>query len=313
MSAVTESVIPRDLSALAAQGIWSPIIMPLSADLTIDQGRFISLAEGLLDAGCHGLAVFGTTSEATSFSVDERIALLDAALESGLAPERMMVGTGCCAYTDTLRLTRHAAERGCKKVLLLPPFYYKNMSDVGLAESFFRVIEGVSDPELRMFLYHFPRLSGVPVTLGLVGRLVERFPVTIAGVKDSSGDWSNTQALLEQFPELAIFPGSERFLLQGLRHGAAGCITATANVNAQPIRAVFNAWQDGAGDVDTLQLQITQTRDVIDGYPMVPALKYITAARYEDEAWRRVRPPMVELDADAGQRLLKELSDTGAG
>ena len=295
---------------LAAHGVWSPVLVPLRPDLGIDSGRFAAHARWLLAQGCHGLAMFGTTSEANSFSVAERKALVEEALGAGIPPERLMIGTGCCAFTDSVELTRHAVDAGCRRVLMLPPFYYKGMSDEGLFRAFAEVIERVGEPGLRVFLYHFPRLSGVPVTEGLIALLADAFPETVAGVKDSSGDWSNTRMMLDRFPSLAIFPGSEIFLLDGLRAGAAGCITATSNVNAAGARAVFDAWESGHGDPDARQAAATTIRRVIDRYPGIPAQKYLIAHYRNDPAWRTVRPPLVALDDGAGRDLLATLADT---
>ena len=300
----------RPITALTAHGVWSPVLVPLRPDLGIDAERFIAHARWLLARGCHGLALFGTTSEANSFSVDERKALLEEVIEAGIPPERLMVGTGCCALTDSVELTRHAMDAGCHRVLMLPPFYYKGMSDEGLFRSFAEVIERIGNPSLRVFLYHFPRLSGVPVTEGLIALLDDAFPQVVAGVKDSSGDWSNTRMMLDRFPHLAIFPGSEVFLLDGLRAGAAGCITATSNVNASGARAVFDAWDAGLDDADARQAAATAVRGAIDRHPGIPAQKYLLAHHRDDPAWRAVRPPMMELPDDAGRDLLDALAET---
>ena len=301
---------PRSLTSLAAHGVWSPVLVPLRPDLSIDPERFIAHAHWLLAQGCHGLALFGTTSEANSFSVSERKALLERVVEAGISPEHLMVGTGCCALTDSVELTRHAVDAGCRRVLMLPPFYYKGMSDEGLFRSFAEVVERVGTPDLRVFLYHFPRLSGVPVTEGLIALLVDAFPEVVAGVKDSSGDWSNTRMMLDRFPRLAIFPGSEVFLLDGLRAGGAGCITATSNVNAAGARAVFDAWIAGRDDADAGQAAATRIRRAIDRHPGIPAQKYVIAHHRSDPAWRAVRPPMTPLADDSGRDLLGALSDT---
>ncbi|HLT02287.1 MAG TPA: dihydrodipicolinate synthase family protein, partial [Geminicoccaceae bacterium] len=218
-AAETHERAPRRIA-----GVWCPVLTPVDQDLNPDAPRFVAHARWLLDEGCHGLVVFGTTGEANSFSVDERIALLEAAVEAGLPRERLVVGTGCCALTDTVRLTRHALSLGITGVLALPPFYYKNNSDEALFNSFDQVIQRVGDADFSLYLYHFPSLSGVPITPGLLERLGAAYPATLAGVKDSSGDWNNTRMLIERFPELAIFPGAETLLLPALEAGGAGCI-----------------------------------------------------------------------------------------
>ena len=306
----TATSTPRPPHSLAARGVWSPVLVPLRPDLGIDPERFVAHARRLLAQGCHGLALFGTTSEANSFSVAERKALVEEVVGAGIPPERLMVGTGCCALTDSVELTRHAMDVGCRRVLMLPPFYYKGMSDEGLFRSFAEVVERVGNPTLRVFLYHFPRLSGVPVTAGLIALLVDAFPEVIAGVKDSSGDWSNTRTMLDRFPRLAIFPGSEVFLLDGLRAGGAGCITATSNVNAAGARAVFDAWNDGHDAADAKQEAATAVRRAIDRHPGIPAQKYLIARYRNDPAWRAVRPPMTALTDDAGRDLLDALAGT---
>lgn len=312
MSAQTESLADSaeraDIESLPAFGVWVPPLTPVGPDLAPDKERLLAHLRWLLECGCHGLAVFGTTSEANSFTLDERIELLEAMVESGISPAQLMVGTGCCAVPDSIRLTRHAAGLGCKKVLMLPPFYYKGVSDTGLFDSFARVIDGVGDPELKIILYHFPKMSAVPITSTLIERLVAAYPQTVVGVKDSSGDWSNAVALREQFPQLAIFPGTEKFLLDGLELGSAGCLTATANVNPAAIRGVFDAWRKGSADVRERQDFIDGTRKIFDGHPLVATLKHAVAHFRGDPDWRRVRPPLVGCDESAWAQVREELA-----
>lgn len=301
----------NDIEALPAFGVWTPVLMPVDENYAIDVTRFLQHARALLDRGCHGLALFGTTSEANSFSVSERKALVEAAFENGISPNQVMIGTGCCALTDSVELTRHAVSLGCKKVLVLPPFYYKNMSDAGLFRSFAALIDRVGEPGLRIFLYHFPQLSGVPITYGLIELLLADFPGVVAGLKDSSGDWNNTAGLLERFPDFAVFPGSETYMLKGLNMGGAGCITATANANAGPIRAVYDAWRRGDDATDSLNERMVAVRAAIAKYPLVPALKYLASGFYRDPAWRSVRPPMLPLADAEGADLLQRLKGAG--
>ncbi len=302
-----------DSSQLGAQsrpihGVWSPVLVPVADDYSIDVERFLTHARWLLEKGCHGLALFGTTSEANSFSLEERMQLLEATLSAGIDPQQLMVGTGCCALPDSVRLTRHAVDNGCKKVLMLPPFYYKGVSDAGLYRSYAEVIDRIGDDELRVLFYHFPKLSGVPITVGLIEMLLADYPGVIAGLKDSSGDWSNTADLIERFPEMCIFPGSERFLLQGLHHGGAGCITATANVNAAGARGVWDAWADNAEDLDARDQDMIAARTVIEAYPAIPAQKFLLARHRKDPQWQRVRPPLLDLDERQGAELQESLA-----
>jgi len=307
----TRASMRPSLEALAASGVWAPTLVPLDADLAPDHARLAEHVRWLLGSGCHGVALFGTTSEANSFSVEERASTLEALLAAGIAPERLMVGTGCCAFTDSIRLTGHAAALGCKKVLMLPPFYFKNVSDEGLYASFARVIDAVADPALEVFLYHFPRMSTVPIGAELVERLQAAYPGSIAGVKDSSGEWSTTLAFLERCPGLAILPGSERFLLDGLERGAAGCLTATANVNQAAIRSVFDAWHRDPAAARAEAQAMLAVRSAFEAYPLVGALKHVVSVRHGDPAWRRVRPPLVPLGEHEGAALLESLRKAG--
>ena len=299
------------LQTLPSHGVWSPAITPLHSDLGIDCERYVAHAQWLLENGCHGLTVFGTTGEANSFSVAERMALLEALLAKGIEPRRLMIGTGCCALTDSLALSRHAVANGCKQLLMLPPFYYKGVGDEGLFGSFARIVEGVGDAEMRLFFYHFPRLSGVPITTGLIDRTRSAYPDIVAGVKDSSGDREHTLALIERYPDLAVFPGAETLLLAGLRTGGAGCITASANVNVAAIRRLYDAWCGSGEDADALDRVVHAIRGAMESHPMVPALKYVAAHYRQDPAWATVRPPMLALGLEQGADLISKLEAAG--
>ena len=292
-------------------GIWCPALTPLDADLNPDSGRLADHVAWLLSTGCNGVALFGTTGEATSFSVDERMAMLDAVRAAGVDGDRLAVGTGCCALTDSVRLTRHAVESGCRHVLMLPPFYYKGVGDEALFRSYAEIIERVGAAELDITLYHFPKLSGVPITHGLIERLVAAYPDQIGGVKDSTGDPDSTAGFLAAFPGLAIFPGTEAFLLDALRDGVAGTITATANVHAGAIRRVYDAWCAGADDAAALQVPVTAIREAIQAQPLVPMLKHLVATARGDDAWLRVRPPLAALPAADCAAVEGALNDLG--
>ncbi len=291
------------------RGLLVPALTPFLPDLRPATDAMVKHCRWLLQQGANGLAVFGTTSEANSLGCDERIELLEALIESGIPADRIMPGTGTCALTDSARLTRHATERGCAGALLLPPFYYKGVSDEGLFSFYSEVIERTGDARLRIYLYHIPAMSGVALTVNLVDRLVKTYPTTVVGLKDSGGDFQNTTTLLKEFPGLSIFPGSESFLLEGLRHGGAGCITATGNVNPAGIRSLIEHWQEPCAD--EMQVRIARIREVIQTYPMIPALKTIMADHHREPDWLRVRPPLMELDESVRDKLLGELGELG--
>ena len=277
------------------RGVLSPVVTPFDRELRPDSHRLIQHCRWLLGQDV-GLAVFGTNSEANSMSVAEKLALLDALVEAGVPPDRMMPGTGCCAFTDTVELTRHAVRLGCAGVLMLPPFYYKGVSDEGLFRSYAQVIERVGDDRLRIYLYHIPPVAQVPISLSLIERLLKAYPGTIAGIKDSSGNWDNTRAMLEQFQPQGfdVFCGSEAFLLATLRGGGTGCITALGNVNPGPIARLARSWQQP--DADAQQAALNVIRGIFQQFPVIPALKAAIAHYSDDTAWATVRPPLVELD-----------------
>ncbi|CAM4009653.1 dihydrodipicolinate synthase family protein [Bordetella muralis] len=278
------------------RGVLSPVLTPFNPDYTPSAPRFVAHCRNLLEQGV-GLAIFGTNSEANSLSVAEKRALLDALLEAGLPAGRMMPGTGACALPDAIELTRHAVSAGCAGVLMLPPFYYKGVSDEGLYRAFAQVIDEVADENLRVYLYHIPPVAQVGISMGLIERLLKAYPKNIAGIKDSSGDWSNTEAMLKTFQPQGfdVFAGSETFLLRTLRGGGVGCITATGNVNPGPIAELYREWQ--SDNADALQAGLDAVRNVFQKFPMIPAMKAAIAQRAGDEGWATVRPPLVELTA----------------
>jgi len=194
-------------------------------------------------------------------------------------------------------------------VLLLPPFYYKGVSDDGLFAFFSELIERVGEQGLRLYLYHIPPFAHVGFSLALIERLLKRYPKTIAGLKDSSGDFSNTLAVIKNFPELRVFPGSEAFLLDGLRAGGAGCITATGNINARAIKEVHLRWLQP--EADDLQAAITRRRKLVEAYPLISAVKAVLAARYADASWSRVRAPLLPLESARARQLMEQLAQDG--
>ena len=292
------------------RGVFAPVVTPFDADLKPDAQRFVQHCQWLVSNNV-GLAVFGTNSEANSLSVGERIALLSELLAAGVDPALMMPGTGCCALTDTVTLTKHAVESGCGGALMLPPFFYKNISDDALFRSFSEVIQRVGNDRLRVYLYHIPPVAQVPITPGVIERLLKAYPGTIAGIKDSSGDWSNTEMLLKNFQSdsFDVFCGSEVFLLQNMRGGGAGCITATGNVNPAMIHELFINWQ--AADADAKQAQVTGVRRAFEMLPLIPAMKALIAWQRNDVQWAEVRPPLMSLTKTQFEPLREKLGEIG--
>ena len=291
------------------RGLFAPVLTPVNSDYSPNAAKFIALAKQILDDGCHGLCPFGTTSEASSFSNEERMELLDQLVDAGISPAVMMPGTGCSAIPDTVRLTKHAVDLGCGGVLVLPPNYYKGVPDEGIFRAFAEVIEQVGDERLRIYLYHIPPVAQVGFSIKLIERLRNAYPKTVVGIKDSSGDWNNLSTILKEFPSFGTFSGSEKFLLETLRHGGAGSINAVANVIAAPLRALIDGYQnEDAADIQARVNLITQTRGE---YAPVPLLKQIVAYQRNDPAWTTVRPPLVEMNDDLAKELIGKIEAAG--
>jgi 4-hydroxy-tetrahydrodipicolinate synthase len=293
------------------EGVLSPVVTPFKRDYTPDTDRFVRHCRWLLKNGCAGLAVFGTNSEANSMSVAEKRALLEALVAGGVPGAALMPGTGHCALSDSVELTRAAVKLGCAGVLMLPPFYYKGVSDEGLYRNFAEIIERVGDERLQLYLYHIPPVSQVPISLALIEKLISKYPGIVAGVKDSSGDWPNTKAMLDNFSKggFDVFAGSEVFLLDNMRNGGKGCITATGNVNPGAIDKLYRNWR--SPEADRMQAEIAATRKIVQKQPMIPALKAAIAHFGNDPQWKACRPPLVELNASQEQALISELKASG--
>ncbi len=280
---------------MLCSGLWPPAATPFAADMSPNIPAFVSHCQGLLRDGADGLAVLGTTSEANSLTLDERIALIDSLPAAGIAADRLLPGTGACAVGDAVYLSRHAARLGCAGVLLLPPFFYKGVPDEGLYRYVADIVAGVGDSRLRIYLYHIPQMAGIGWSPDLISRLLADFPDTVVGLKDSSGDWQNTRTILETFPGFAVFPASEAVLTEALALGAAGCISASANINANGIANLIARLRCGEDAADA-QKAVSAVRTAITRFPLVPAIKAVLAERTGDGNWARLRPPMMALD-----------------
>jgi 4-hydroxy-tetrahydrodipicolinate synthase len=336
----------RETMTQRIRGVLAPVVTPFKSNLSPDSQRFIAHCKWLLSQNC-GLAVFGTNSEANSLSLEERSNLLDELVAAGVDPSRMMPGTGCCSIMETVKLTKQAVGNGCAGVLMLPPFYYKDVGEEGLYRYFSEVVQRVGDARLKIYLYHIPPVAVVGITPKLVERLLAAYPDAIAGMKDSSGDWNNTKTFLDAFAVRArhetssksqtpssksqgsskiqhpkndgmfdVFVGSESFLLANMRDGGVGTISATANVNPAAIYELYQKWNttDGTDYADQQQAKLNVVRQVFSNrkFPsMIAALKQAIAIYADDPAWRTVRPPLVEFTPEQSKTLATELRSIG--
>jgi len=292
------------------RGVFAPVLTPFKASLEPDVQRFVAHCRWLIDNKA-GLAIFGTNSEAASLSVAERLVLTDAILEAGIPAARLMPGTGGCSLTDATTLSRHAVQNGASGALMLPPFFYKGVADEGLYAYYSEVIERVGDARLKVYLYHIPQVTQVPITLNLIAMLRKHYPDTVVGAKDSSGNWDNTKAMIDNFASdgFDVFPASEALLSKALPLGAAGCISATVNMNPAGIHALFEGWNGPNGAA--LQVKADVVRTIFQSVPMIPAMKRAVAEFSNDLAWAVVRPPLCALADSVATDLLKTLTAAG--
>ncbi|HLF62882.1 MAG TPA: dihydrodipicolinate synthase family protein [Saprospiraceae bacterium] len=288
-------------------GVITASLTPMDRYLNADFALLVNHCQSLLRLGSDGIVLLGSTGEANSFSIDERKAILEATLHGGIAAEALMVGTGCCAITDTIELTTHAVKLGVHNVLMLPPFYYKPLSDDVLFSYYARVIERTGDDDLRIYLYHIPKNTGIELSRNLISRLLKYYPHIVTGIKDSGGDWIHMQALMKEFPSFRLYSGTEEYLLETLKAGGAGCISATANITVSVASSVTRAYRNGEYADDQQKLLIA-LRNVFSGFPFVGALKGFLAVESSNPSWNYLRPPNASLDAEVVSTLKEKFN-----
>ena len=293
------------------KGLIAPILSPFNDDLSFNQDLYNALAAELLETGCSGLAPFGTTGEALSVSSAERMAALEGLVASGIDPKVIIPGTGLCNLPESIALSKHAVELGCAGVMTLPPFYFKGMGDDGYADYFERLIEGVDHPDLKIYLYHIPQVSGVGLSIDLVKRLRAAYPEIIVGIKDSSGNWENTAQLLE-IEGLIVYPGAELPVIDAIRLGGPGCISATANLNGTDIARVIDLCHAGQwNDAEAAHEDVKAVRLLFQDYAPIPAQKALLAKRTGDARWNNLRPPFRAITDETRDALAASLAPYG--
>ncbi len=293
------------------RGVFAASLTPMDEEMNVDNDAFATHCRRLLEAGCHGLAVFGTTGEANSLSEKEKVSALESLTEAGIPGEKLLVGTGACSLTETVRLSRAATGAGVAGVLVLPPFYYKDVPDEGIFRYFAEVIERISDERMKLYLYHFPQMTGgVGFSIPLIERLIEAYPDIIVGMKDSEGDWARIEEICRIFPGFEVFAGTERLLLDTLEAGGVGCISATTNLTSRLAREVYDLYEDERTDeARKAQERLTELRKMLEQFPAIPALKATMRRLTKEEGWRNIRPPLVEMDDARTGKLLGSLPE----
>jgi 4-hydroxy-tetrahydrodipicolinate synthase len=298
----------------AITGVYCAAVTPVAADLSPNLEAFARHCRWLVDEGCDGVAILGTTGEANSFALAERRRILEAAAGS-IPADRLLPGTSTSNIPEAIELTRHAVETGVRGVVMLPPYYYKGAHDDGLFEFYARVIEGVGDPRLRVLLYHIPQVSAVPISLELIARLREAFPEVVVGIKDSAGAYDNMQAIIDRFPGFAVLVGADPLLGRLMRAGGAGAITSTSNLVARDLATVY-AWArdpSHAAEVERAEARINACRTLANTYVQIPTVKAMLAIRTGDDGWSRLRPPLVPLAAAEVAEVRAKLATLPAG
>lgn len=296
----------------AIHGVHCAAATPVTEDGRPNLPLYVAHCKALIDEGCHGIAMLGTTGEANSFGLHDRMALLDGTIEGGLAPETLLPGTSAPSVADTLELTRHAVKAGAKGVVLLPPYYYKGVSDEGLYRFYSRVIEGVGD-SFRMVFYHIPQVTQIPISHDLIDRLMTAFPEVAVGIKDSSGDLDNMKAMCDRFPNLGVLAGADPLMLPVLQMGGAGCITATSNLRSDALRVVWEGWNDPsrADEVKAAQDRINAWRTLSNKFVQLPTVKAMVARSRGDMGWLKPLPPLVELTEEQRAEVWAEMEKLG--
>lgn len=294
-------------------GVICPILTPFNHNGSFCAELYVRHAHWLLDEGMHFISPFGTTGEALSLSVVERIGAVDALVDGGVDPEVLMPGAGLCNLPETLELVEHAITKGCAAVMLLPPFYFKPVSDDGLYAYFASLVDAVGSSGLRICLYHIPPMATTGFSPDLTARLAADFPGIVVAYKDSSGDFDNTLSILGAAPGLSVFPGSERFLRAGLNNGSAGCISATCNINPSGIRQVYDLMtsHDPASDLDRIEDRMMSIRKCVEGYAPIPAMKGVLARQYNDDRWKNVRSPLLPARDRDVEALIRVQAESG--
>lgn len=291
-------------------GVYCAATTPIDAAGKVRLDLFAEHCKALISEGAHGVAILGTTGEANNYSAKERMALVDAVRDAGITGNQLLPGTSACSVPETIELTSHAVDAGAKACVLLPPYYYKGVSDEGLFRFYSDVIEGVNDPKLKVILYHIPQVTQIPLSHDLIEKLIAEFGDTIVGIKDSSGDIENMKAMVNRFDNFSVLAGADPLLKPLLEAGGAGSITATSNLRSDSLRVVFDNWSDASATavVEAAQERINQWRTLSNSYVQLPTIKTMVAKARDNLDWLNVRAPLVPLTKQQQAHIWEQMA-----
>lgn len=287
------------------KGVITASVTPMNVDLSPDIDLLTEHCNSIFDNGGHGILLMGTTGEANSFSVPERMSVLNGLIGKGLDPKRMLIGTGTCSLAETEQLTRHAIDSGAAGVLVMPPFYYRKVNEDGLFRYFATLFERIGEP-FHLYLYHFPAMSGIDISMRLLGRLITTFPERFVGIKDSSGDLEHMLEILKRFPDFRLYSGTERLLVDTLQNGSQGCISATTNYSIAHAATVYEKFINGK-DYSTESLRMLAARKAFEGNILAAAVKGILHMRSGKANWQNIRPPLTMPEDESLKAIFGEL------
>ena len=295
----------------ARKGVYAAAITPIGADGTPDLDGLVAYCRGLITAGCDGVAPLGTTGEAAALPFAFRIRVPEGLALAGFAADRVILGAGSPSVGDAIAIGKAALSAGFTNLLILPPYYTKEPSEDGLYDYYSRIIDALGDERLCLYLYHIPQVTAVAIPPTLVHRLRDGYGRIVAGIKDSSGSFESAKSFVGP-EDFDVYPSSEAVLSDALAAGCAGVISGSTNISAQLAHQVLQA---SGSQRKALQDQLTEFRQTIQAFPLIPAVKQIHAWRTKDAGWLRMLPPLRGLSAEQTKQLkikMERLGQLGA-
>ncbi len=290
------------------EGVYAASLTPMLPDFSCDYEELAHHCKDLMNRGCSGVVLFGTTGEGPSFTIEERKRALKELIERGIDPQRIIFGISCCSINDAVELACHAVEQNCSAVMIAPPFFYKNVDDQGVIAYYREIIQQSCSPNIKIFLYHIPQCTGVPMTINVIKTLWGEFPNNVIGIKDSEGNFSFIKEILNSFPGFKVFVGHETQISQAVQLGAAGGISGMANAYPELICSLYHFARDRQKPDNNDE--INSILKELKKYPLFPAIKSLVMNK-KGTRWRIMRPPLIPLDEKESQTLnlaLKEIN-----